>query len=351
MSAQTTLDRPAAGTAPRAHPDAPRPADGRPAPAEPGPLLVGDTVKVPLLFTAIPGNQIKPNTPYLIVDTNGRALALAGDVGAHWNWATWAKYPDKRPEIFPVWFGRDPINTDAHFYMRLADGTDKKLYLDGAASAKWNWVAWQKSSSKVEFLGKLVPVSGTVDTFKVTANAGRRLCFDGGSGSEWNWAFIGDDDYEDNYAEVRVGSFKLSYDSVRKLIKAEWPAADLRTMTLRLSDKAMELVDAPKMQAIYQSSGLRNYVYRPEIFDCDDFAFVYKAEVSKAQYVDKPTVPYAIGLINATAPGAGGHAAIVFVSVDGYVYVLEPQNGTIVRGREWRAGSGGPLYVPTMVVF
>jgi len=47
-----------------------------------------------------------------------------------------------------------------------------------------------------------------------------------------------------------------------------------------------------------------------------------------------------------------GHAVNVFVSIDGIVYVIDPQGGKIVRGREWKTPTPGSRpYVPTRALF
>nr|WP_256548351.1 lectin MOA-related protein [Xenorhabdus bovienii] len=99
-------------------------------------------------------------------------------------------------------------------------------------------------------------------------------------------------------------------------------------------DPFYKLVSDEKVKKIYKESGLENFKYRKNSFDCDDFSFVYKAQASKEAYSNNEKFGYAIGVIFGNF-GKRAHAVNIFIDHDLKVKIIEPQGGKIIEAKDW----------------
>lgn len=80
--------------------------------------------------------------------------------------------------------------------------------------------------------------------------------------------------------------------------------------------------------AIVRASKVDRDEYHPGGFDCDDFAYVLKAELCEAAYTDGPTrTPYCFGIVWCASPA---HALNWMINDDGILRLVEPQTGELV---------------------
>lgn len=69
--------------------------------------------------------------------------------------------------------------------------------------------------------------------------------------------------------------------------------------------------------------------YKPEIFDCDDFAICYIAAIKRAWAKTGAKEPLAFGYIDGKID-AGGHAWAWAMDNDGKIFFIEPQTGELM---------------------
>ncbi|MDE9493094.1 lectin MOA-related protein [Xenorhabdus bovienii] len=121
---------------------------------------------------------------------------------------------------------------------------------------------------------------------------------------------------------------------IKPLVKKTWPNIKLRLFTFRILDPFYKLVSDEKVRRIYKESGLENFKYRKNSFDCDDFSFVYKAQASKEAYSNNEKFGYAIGVIFGVL-GESVHAVNIFIDHDLKVKLIKPQHGEIIEAKDW----------------
>ncbi|KIJ30840.1 carbohydrate-binding module family 13 protein [Sphaerobolus stellatus SS14] len=222
-------------------------------------------------------------------------------------------------------------------------------------------VAWGTSDERGEQLWLIEPVSGEADTYTV-----RNLC--GGSymdlsifhstksnsqkwvirkestnGQSWNWRYI--------------SLFHISSKSLRILIQRylqwhnhqQW-MFDIQSRTASevhasinncsyisrdfesyLSDALYLILPRQKIQSIWQNSGLGNKAWRNNIFDCDDFATVFKGEIAKwgNQTFKADGFAMLCGMMfGRQATGAHAYNWFVDSTDKSKIVFFEPQNGT-----------------------
>jgi hypothetical protein len=117
-----------------------------------------------------------------------------------------------------------------------------------------------------------------------------------------------------------------------ELLKKEWPKTTIRDQVY--GDRKYYGLPTNVAKDIWANSGLRNYKRTSESFDCDDFSYVYKGAVSKHVYEKKVGFPYAVGILFGSNK-TGAHAINIFLDENADVKILEPQNGTVIDGKDW----------------
>ncbi|MBC8953963.1 lectin MOA-related protein [Xenorhabdus sp. PB62.4] len=122
---------------------------------------------------------------------------------------------------------------------------------------------------------------------------------------------------------------------IKTLLEKTWPKIQFNLANLRTIDTFYRLVSDKKAEDIYKKSGLKNYTYRKQVFDCDDFSLVYKAQASKEAYADKEIYGYAIGMILGNTKKTA-HAVNIYITPELKVKIIEPQTGEITDAKDWK---------------
>lgn len=315
---------------------------------QPGPQsLLAKLGITPKLSEPIDPASIVPGAAYVMVDAKGRLLC---GPASGWNWAWFGKYEDWSSNILSVCFTSDP--TVGATTITLGGRSDVYLRTNGN-STNWNWAFWGDNIWKgFAAMNMTAVASGNGYQLKyVNGTTDMYLC--AATSSSWDYAYIGGDSWTPT--TVTLHKFYLTWDDLKTLIEATWPTAAMDKCSLRTSDAKYELLTDSVATTIYKASGLSGYTYKADVFDCDDFATVYRAQAAKYAWSQSVTAPYAIGMIsgeaNLTDPR---HAANIFFDINGNVKVLEPQGGLqggkIVLGSQWQ-DNNGTTYIPDRVVF
>ncbi|KAI0324242.1 Moa, A lectin from the mushroom marasmius Oreades in complex with the trisaccharide Galgalglcnac [Cubamyces sp. BRFM 1775] len=111
-----------------------------------------------------------------------------------------------------------------------------------------------------------------------------------------------------------------------------------------LSDAMYLVLNRKQLQEIWPKTGLTSKDYRPEIFDCDDFAFAYKAEVAKWGKNAFKVDGFAIlcGIMYGSNERGNVHAYNWMVDPRDHYQVIyfEPQDGTFKYNPGYKAFFG-----------
>jgi hypothetical protein len=302
------------------------------------PIVMGD---------AIPLTLIPTDVPYVLCDDSNRVLCVEKGGSPGWEWSYMGQYASYPADVFPIRFSSDPIVGATSMYARVRN-EDWYLFPRTQATS-WNYLFWGPSSYSPGY--PIVKVQAEVmnpeqTKFKLYWMNGTTkmyLCCDGGS---WNWLFVGGSGYAATVFTLR--RFYVERQKMILLFQSAWPSATFNTYSMRNADTSYQCIDDDTAHNIWNKSGLSNFKYRKDVFDCDDFSFVYKGEASKQAYNANAEFGYSVGLIWGFSPTVG-HAVNVFVDYSANVRVLEPQNNSIVAGSEWKDNKGAK-YQPSLIV-
>ncbi|MFY0575962.1 lectin MOA-related protein [Cystobacter fuscus] len=183
------------------------------------------------------------------------------------------------------------------------------------------------------------------DRYKLTWNndgTQMNLCADTGS---WNWLYVSS---TASATLFTIHKFYVLKSKIDQLFRRTWPSASIIGSQFKTGDAYYEAVSDAQARAIYNNSGLSAYVWTAEVFDCDDFSYVYKAQASRDAYASKAEYGYAVGVIFGRSPSRV-HAVNVFIDTNATVRILEPQTGSIVAGKDWK-DQEGEAYEPYFVL-
>ena len=301
-----------------------------------------------VLSNPIPADQLDPATPYVVKDLYGRVLCVNGAGAGDWEWAYFGQYESYPKDVMPVSFSADPTKGAATLIAQNG-GLSWPLHANGKATS-WEWTFWAKSGYGTGYpvMSLTARVSQTnpdgTEYYEVTwdnAGTSMSLCVDSGS---WNWLYVS----SSKASQFTFHKFYVKKAKVDELFKATWPSASFIYSAFNTGDEFYEAITDAQAGRIYQNSGLRGYTWKPEVFDCDDFSYVYKAQASKDAYANAAEYGYAVGVIFGSTP-TGAHAVNVFIDTGGGVKILDPQNGQIMAGKDWKT-SGGVAYSPYFVL-
>jgi hypothetical protein len=306
----------------------------------------------PRLSDPIKLAAVVPNTPYLVVDGSNRILCPAGYGADSWDYAFFGTYADYAGYVMGASFDTNPSASAAQINLGPPQSS-KFLHAYGTATS-WEYAIWADSNiSGSPALRFNAQSTAKADWFNLTysySSTTMKLCVDSGS---WNWAYVGGSSY--TAIDVSLRKFFLTGADLTQLFKSAWPDATIDSNSFRQADTDYELLDTSRAGVIYADSGLSSYKWIPDVFDCDDFSYVYKAQACRQAYADNQATgnavvrSYALGVIWGRSANSA-HAVNVFVDYTGSVKVLEPQNGSIVDAADWQDGQGSP-YVPFFICF
>ena len=91
-----------------------------------------------------------------------------------------------------------------------------------------------------------------------------------------------------------------------------------------VADKEYYLPSKRQVQEVIRINRIDSLIYRPEAFDCDDFAYLLKSLFIKLTYKNKNRrAPLAIALVYGLLPTP--HAFNILIDDNKDVYIIEPQ--------------------------
>jgi hypothetical protein len=297
-----------------------------------------------VLSGPIAADDLAADTPYVVRDESGRVLCLNNAGFGVWEWAYFGDYETYTKDVSPVYFSANPASSTSPLVANVGDAVPvpMQLYANGTATS-WEWAFWGRGYSSSQLLRFSARPGGANSYVLQWNNAGTvmSLCADSGS---WNWAYVS----SSKSSLFTFHKFYVDRSKADDLVKATWPGSIFTYVDFKPGDAFYEAVPDSLASDIYAKSGLSAYRWRSEVFDCDDFSYVYKAEASRSAYASNAEYGYAIGVIFGSAP-SGGHAVNVFIDPKGTVRVIEPQSGRIEAGKSWKDVNGAP-YSPYFVL-
>lgn len=297
------------------------------------------------LSAALSPEEIEPGHPYLLKDTSDRVVCVNKQARGSWDWAYVGKYDDYPLDVAPVVFSVSPFVKPATMKVR----NDLDLRANGPATT-YEYVFWGSAASYGHYPLLVLKATGFERGFTLSGEkqvdgktVTMTLCADSGS---YNWLYIGN---SSKYTALSFSIHKFYVDRERILdaLEAVWPGASFDFNSFRQSDAFYEVIDDAKAKQIWNASKLNGYEYKPEVFDCDDFAWVYKAQASRQAYADNASKSFAVAFIAGRTRNSA-HAANLFVDYSGRLKVLEPQTGSIVAAADW-TDNEGEKYQPIFV--
>lgn len=324
----------------------PRPArvvepwDRKDQPQVPEPTTAQRLGITPRFSDPIPLSAIDPNVPYLIVDEYNRILCPDNYGQSYWDYMFFGKFEDYAGYVLGTQFRVNPLAGYSSLHLGPPH-SQVSLYAYGS-STKYEYLIYGQPGYAKSPIARMKAVNSSGDHFNLhyeIAGGNMYLCCDAGS---WNWAYVGNTTYR--RVPLTARKFYLRKADLFTLFRETWPSAHIDEMSFRNLDDEYELVHSAKASQIYNNSGLSNFRYVKELFDCDDFGYVMKAAASKQAYDDNRAEggavvrPYALGFVWGIS-GPYSHVANVFVDYTGTVKILEPQSGKIVDGKDWQYDS------------
>lgn len=308
-----------------------------------------ETASAMVLGQALAASKLDPAGVYALKDPQGRVLCVDGAGSGTWNWAFMGQYTDYPQDVLPLSVSSDPTQGPANLSIQ-SGGLSWPLHANGKSS-NWEWTFWASSG-----YGEGYPVMGLSAQLSQTNpdgsqsyklawnNAGTTMHLAADAGS-WNWLYVSGSNAGSQYT---FHKFFVIKNKVEQLFQSTWPGSSFVYSAFNTGDEFYEAISDTQAGTIYQESGLRNYKWKNEVFDCDDFSYVYKAQASKTAYASSAEFGYAIGVIFGRT-STGAHAVNVFVDTRGQVRIIEPQTGGIVAGKDWKDGNG-EAYKPYFVL-
>lgn len=301
------------------------------------------------LGPALTASQIDPTGTYALRDLSGRVIGVNSSGAGTWDWAFVGQYKSYPQDVMPLSFSADPTSGKAN--LTAQNGSlSWPLHANGS-STNWEWTFWASSGYGAGY--PVLPLSATPgqtlpnggQTYKLSyVNGSTTMHLTADSGS-WNWLYVS---ASNSSTQFTFHKFFVIKSKVQQLFEATWPGADFIYSAFNTPDTYYQALSNAQAGSVYQESGLRAYHWRAEVFDCDDFSYVYKAQASRHAYAANAEYGYAVGVIFART-STGGHAVNVFIDPQGKVKILEPQNGSIVDGKDWK-DSAGEAYQPFFVL-
>ncbi len=130
--------------------------------------------------------------------------------------------------------------------------------------------------------------------------------------------------------DFRVASGQVAdQEAIRKILFTEFGGRFSSPEAVLLFDDYYYLPTTDDVHYVLEQSGVTNMKWALQRFDCDDFAFGVKSEISLFAYEDKDLTTLTCGLAFGVVAGgfdwADTHVACFFVDADHNVRLVEPQ--------------------------
>jgi agglutinin domain-containing protein len=278
--------------------------------------------------------SIAPSTPIAIVEAkalNPRAIIESPAAPYPIGWAVLSQ--TKAPtQPVPISFVSDPFQTDSQAYSQLGGQTLYLCITDEPGSIHLLFFDADPAATRATLRAHGVNTGFTLSVTNGGEN--HNVCAGTPSGvGGWSWLYTSD---TKQAARFSTEYFALDRPLLETIMERQWPALQLNY--LGQGDLYYGIIPSTKATAIWENSGLQPDYYVSDVFDCEDFSYVYKGRVSHQQLVDYRLsgikFAYAVGSIVGSSVRVA-HAVNVFIDETFTAQVLEPQNGDITPGSQW----------------
>ena len=315
------------------------------------------------MSAAVDSHGFETNTEYIVADGAGRVLCVEGAANPMWTqgWLYMGLPQSYANDMVTLSFTENPFEGQATPKIR-ANG-DRFLFADYNKAGPMPQDSWtlagptKSNEPKHPLLGvRATPLMPTQPAVLLSYGDGKGDTgyLTAGKGSGWSWLTLSKEGAY-NAAEFFFHKLHLERKDIFGLLNAYWPSEDFsaRNVWFMEQDGLTPYALVPDYLAadLWAQSGLPSIPPRKEkALDCDDYAFIYRAQAARALYETKRAYPYALGVISGvTADEKLAHAANVYINYMGDLMILEPQTGVSVPGTAWRVG--GQLLTPYRVIW
>lgn len=277
---------------------------------------------------------LRTTDSYVIKDESGRVLCLDIRGNGTWGWAYMGQHGPYIADVMPVTLQLIGRSGNKFSLSVQVDGRNWPLFVNGDSKTReWVFFApgrWPRHPQPL-LMARPQPEEGnaTVPRFSFYwDHDGVPMYLQAGEG-EWNWLAL------DHAARsiFTLHRYYVTRDALPLLIRSTWPSAKLLHKSLQIDD-AYEAVSTAQAKAIWFNSELPKLDWKPNVFDCDDFALVYKAQACISANAGGGVHPYAVGILFGSAERSA-HAVNLFIDPAGKLMVIEPQTGQVIDAKNW----------------
>lgn len=280
-----------------------------------------------------------PTDRMVLRDQHGRVLCLQARSG-DWGWVYLGD---------PKRYSADMVPLVVHVDLAAQEivlAAEKKmvnwsLFANGNTSRETSvfagfklWKDYPRLRFKIKRRGTTIVNQRQMSVFTLGWTVGSTHMVLHAPAGDWGWLkLVPERDVPDD-AQSRFSLHKLLMPSnkISDLLKATWPNA---TLGCQLSvDDYYEAVSEQQARSIWDNARLKDYGFKPEVFDCDEFAMAYKTQAAKDAYAQNGLYPYSVGIVYGQN-AKGAHAANLFVDQWLRLQLIEPQTGAVQRASEW----------------
>ncbi|TPW38731.1 hypothetical protein FKD06_25280 [Serratia sp. SRS-8-S-2018] len=286
---------------------------------------------ISLLSEPISHDRLLPWTPYIIKELNSsRVLCINHGAAGDWEWPYLGEYDDYLSDVIPIELSEDPTVRPA----MMGTKAGFSLHSNGT-STSWDWVFFGKEHDQYPIIKLKAKVIGKNsdgrDYYQLSwnnKNIDMSLSCEPGA---WNWLYISSAEHNLFTIHQRY----LTYPLLKNLLKNTWPHAEISDGGLHTLDRRYLMISEKQAKKIYEDSMLSQYKWKEDVFDCDDFSFVYKAQASMYAYKNNAECGYAVGVLFGLGKSGSGHVINIFIDYASKVKIIEPQSGKIIDGKDW----------------
>ncbi len=316
------------------------------------------------LSAAVDTHGFEKDADYMIADRSGRVLCVEGAAAPLWTqgW-TYVGLPQSYGhDMVTVSFSENPFEGQATPKVWALAG-ERYLFAEynkaGAMpQSVWTFAGPKENEAKgYPLLGlRASPVMPNEPAviFSYADGKGDVGYLTSGKGTAWAWLVLSKEGAY-NAAEFLFHKIHLKRGDIFSLLNAYWPTVTFNAKNVWFMEQdglsRYTLVPDELAKQLWDQSGLAALPpLKTKALDCDDYAFIYRAQAARSLYETKRANPYALGVISGvTADNKIAHAANVYINYWGDLMILEPQTGVSVPGTAWQI-DGQPV-TPYRVVW
>ena len=302
-------------------------------------------ITVPLVLSeAQTLDSLKANTPYVFKDWRARILKVNGLSYLSTTWVYVSTYDSYITDTHPIIFSDVPTGQTKLIAVTSVGNLSMHSRDQGPNN---QWVFWTGPPYKGGNPEMMVQLevyqqSPTNTTFLIYWQSGQnKMYLTSKDSTSWEWNYITKTKPGFGYS---IHKFYVEKAMMQQLFKATWPSSSIYYSEFTTGDLYYEVITDDLATTLFQNTGLKASDYKAEVFDCEDFAYVYKAQASLYALRNSTEYALAVGVIFANSKNSG-HAVNFYVDTSGKVKIIEPQNGSIVDGKDWKDSKGAP-YIP-----